>query len=100
MNIIENQAAQRQERIRILYNSICKAMLADANVDEEKLISEAQYQLASARRTILEYLKQLEANGNIVREDGKIWTAEGYKAELLLKKSEQPEVVKIQEVKQ
>jgi hypothetical protein len=94
-NIIDIQAAQRVFRIKTIYTSIDKAMRMDANVDEEKLVAEAQFQLATARRTIMEYLKELEIIGKIVREDGKIWTAEGYKAELILRNAGLPGFVKI-----
>ena len=94
MDIIKEQQAQRAIRIKTIYFSIDKAMRMDANVDEEKLIAEAQMQLGTARRTIKEYLKELEINGKIVIEDGKIWTFEGYQAELILRKSENPKIYK------
>ncbi len=89
------QQANRTSHIRQIYASIDKCMRADMNVDEEKLIAEAQFGFGSARRTIMEYLKVLEVCGSIVREDGKIWTKEGYQAELILRKSGQTRVYNI-----
>lgn len=100
MDIIKIRQDRRNVNLRTIYDSVDLAMRTDANVDEEKLIAECQFRFGAARRTVLEYLKELELVDKIVREDGKVFTKAGYEAELILKKSEVPKVEKIQEVKQ
>ena len=99
MDVIKIRQEQRQNRIKTIQNSIEAVMLDDKTVEEEKLIAESQFRFSASRRTILEYLNQLEQLGLIVREDGKIWTPAAYQAEIILKKAADYAKQETQEVK-
>lgn len=70
--------AKRKYRIEVIKDTVLAAMKAGLTIDEEKLISECCMNFGTGRRTILEYLKDLENIKLIIRKDKKIWTLEAY----------------------
>ena len=46
---------------------------------EDKLIAQFSNLHGTSRRTVLEYLKELELGGQIFRKNNEIWTLESYK---------------------
>ena len=82
VNIIQEQAEGRRNKLNVIMKSIRNCELDFRNADEFALLSEIQLIFGCARRTALEYLDVLEGTEQIVRENGIVWTKEGYKAHL------------------
>jgi len=75
---------ERIFRINMIKNSVEAAMKAGLVVVEDKLVSECCLNFGAGRRYVLEYLKDLENTGFIVRKDGKVWTPEALRVEEII----------------
>ena len=74
-----NPRIERLRKVNELFNLIVKGNIGGTFVEEDKLIAYFCDIYGSERRKVLEYLKELELNGKIIREYNEIWTAESLK---------------------
>ncbi len=63
---------RKKIKLQVIMNSIRASLKKGNEVDEYKLIAITMMELGSAKRTVLEYLTQLELTDKIVRSNGKI----------------------------
>ena len=89
----------RKWKIRELLNIIKTTLDLREEILEEKLIAETCIKWGCARRTVQEYLKNLEGSNAIIRQNNRIWTQKHLEAEELLKKIEnQTEIVAVKPI--
>ncbi len=67
MDSVSENTRDRKLRLLVIEKLFDKAKEEETNIDEERLIADCCLNWGSARRTILEYLKQLELSGRIDR---------------------------------
>ena len=77
----------RMFRISTMKSNIKAAMLAGAELDKDKFISECCLNFGAGRRYVLEYLRDLINSNFIVEKDGKLYTPEALKIENMLQSS-------------
>ena len=71
-NILEIQKYTRQGRLNALLALFKRCEEEGRTADKEKLVAEVCFEWATARRTVLEYLKILKDSGKISEINGKI----------------------------
>ena len=81
-----SKAIQRKKKFEQIMFLIAKAQRQGVDIDEERFIAELCIKWGSARRTILEYIKQLASAGKIIRSMGAIFLDEERVNELLNQK--------------
>lgn len=79
-----NPQKERLRKVNELFTMIQKGSVGDNVVNEEKLIAYFSEIYGSERRKVLEYLKELELNGKIIRKDNHIFTIDSFEEKKVL----------------